>query len=427
MMRLFLVAAACASLLAQETPGDARQRAKAVRDYAKQGTQELVPKLLPFLSDADSIVRVEAVKAIVAIGGRSTLEHLIQATRDNDAEIQIRATDGIVNFYVPGYVKVGGLSGSLQRIGSTIKAKFNEQCDVIIDPSIEVLPEIPPALGALVRGAVSMDGRANAARALGVLRGKAAIDSLYVALRSKDTGLIYESIMALQKMREPAAGARLQFLLRDLDEKVQMAAIETTGLLQNKLAAADLRDVLDRASSARVRRGTLTALAMLAVKENRPVLARYFIDKDDAMRAAAAEGYARLKNPADRPMLEKAFADERKQNPRLSIAFAVVAAGDMDFAEFSALRYLVNTLNLKAWRGVARAFLTELCQSAEIRQAIYPVLKQGSKDERSQLAQVLAVSGGEDSLDPLQAVAADPDPEIASEGLKALRVLKARL
>ena len=30
------------------------------------------------------------------------------------------------------------------------------------------------------------------------------------------------------------------------------------------------------------------------------------------MRAAAAEGYARLKNPADLPMLEKAWQDEGK-------------------------------------------------------------------------------------------------------------------
>jgi len=113
-----------------------------------------------------------------------------------------------------------------------------------------------------------------------------AINDLYDALRSKDTALIYESIMALQKMRERTAGARIQFLLRDLDEKVQIAAIETTGLLQAKPSAPDLRDVLDRTGSARVRRAALTALAMLSVADNRPVYQRYFTDKDDALRAA---------------------------------------------------------------------------------------------------------------------------------------------
>ena len=34
------------------------------------------------------------------------------------------------------------------------------------------------------------------------------------------------------------------------------------------------------------------------------------------MRAAAAEGYARLRNPADLPMLEKAWQDERQDLSR---------------------------------------------------------------------------------------------------------------
>ncbi len=428
-MRLLAAAFTCLGLLAQEpaSSGDPKQRAKAVREYAKQGSSELIPKLIPYLDDADTIVRVEAVKAIVGIGGRTTLEPLMKATRDADAEVQIRATDGIVNFYLPGYVKAGGFSGSLQRVGSTIKAKFNEQTDLIIDPYVEILPAISPVLGTLVRSGSSMEVRASAARAIGVLRARAAINDLHDALRSKDTPLIYESLMAIQKIRDKDSGGRIQFLLRDLDEKVQLAAIETTGLLQYRPAAPDLRDVLDRAGSARVRRAALTALSMLPMAENRAVYQRYFSDKDDALRAASAEGYARLKNPADRPMLEKAFADERKQSVRLSLAFAVVGSGDSDFGEFSALHYLVNSLNLKSWRGVARAFLIELCQNVEIRKVVYPIFSSGSRDEKTQLAQVLAISGDRESLKYLEPLASDPDPDVASEGLKALRILKARL
>ncbi|MEO8027196.1 MAG: HEAT repeat domain-containing protein [Bryobacteraceae bacterium] len=432
-MRLMLALLVCVRLFASpqqaadDASGDPKERAKAVREYAKQAGPELIPKLVPYLHDTDTGVRIEAVKAIISIGGRTTLEPLIAATKDPDPEVQIRATDGIVNFYVPGYAKEGGLSASLRRVGSAIKAKFDEQNAIVIDPFLHILPEIPPALGALVRGASSMESRANAARALGVLRGKDAIEDLYDALRSKNTNLMYESIMALQKIRDPEAGPRIRFLLRDLDEKVQLAAVETTGLLQNLRSAPDLRDVLEHDPSKNVRRAALTSLAMLPVEDNRSDYARYFRDRDDAMRAAAAEGYARLKNPADRPMLEKAFADERKQNPRLSIAFALVNVGDHDFTEFSPLRYLVNTLNTKAWRGVARAFLTELCRAVEIRQTVYAVMNSGTKDERTQLAQVLAVTGDRDTLQYLQPLASDPDPDVAAEGLKALRTLKARL
>ena len=79
-----------------------------------------------------------------------------------------------------------------------------------------------------------MEARANAARALGILRGKAAVPDLLAALRSKDTDVIYESLIALQKIRDESAAPGVAFLLRDLDQKVQLAAIETVGLLQNK-------------------------------------------------------------------------------------------------------------------------------------------------------------------------------------------------
>lgn len=432
-MRLLVTALVClAPLVAAQDPatapsGDPRQRAKAVRDYAKQGGSELIPKLVPYLKDGDLTVRTEAVKAIVAIGGRQTIEPLIEATHDNDSEIQIRVTDGLVNFYLPGYVKAGGFSASLQRAGSAIKSKFNEPTDAIIEPYVDVLPEVIRAIADLVRGAASADGRANAARALGVLRGRAAINTLFEALRSKDTPLIYESLMALQKIRDRSAGARIQFLLRDLEEKVQIAAIETIGLLEYKPAARDIRDVLARTGSARVRRAALGALAMLPTEENRAVYTNYFSDRDDALRASAAEGFGRLKNPADHPMLAKAFDDERKQSPRLSIAFALVSVGERDFSEFGPLRYLVNTVNNKSWRGIARAFLIELCQDSRIRESIYPILNVGTKDEKIQLSQVLAVTGDKGTLQYLQPLASDSDPEVAQEGLRALRTLKARM
>jgi len=87
-MRLVIPVWVCAGLLSmslsahpQETAGqssDPKQRAKAVREYAKQGTSELIPKLIPYLDDADAIVRIEAVKEL-SDRGRATLEPLIKS------------------------------------------------------------------------------------------------------------------------------------------------------------------------------------------------------------------------------------------------------------------------------------------------------------------------------------------------------------
>lgn len=424
LLRTFLILCIFGAAFAQDS-SDAKQRVKAVRELAKQGA-DAIPKIEPYLADSDVGVRVEAVKAIVDLGTQRSLDPLVRATRDNDPEVQIRATDGLVNFYIPGYVKTG-LSGSLHRVGTAIKGKFTDVNDQVVDPYVEVRPDVIVALGKLARGASSMDARANAARAVGILRGRAAIDDLIAAIRSKDDQVIYESLVALQKIRDPSSAPRIAFLLHDLKEKVQIAAIETTGLLGDHSVIPDLVDVLNHTRSVKVRRAALTALAMLPDEKNRPIFTSYFDDKDDQVRAAAAEGFARLKNPADRPMLERAFNAEKKMNPRLSQAFALVSVGDRDMSEFSPLRYLINTLNSSSYQGIAEPFLVELARDKAVRDTLYPALAGATKDEKIQLAWVLARSGDRDSLKYLENLSSDPDTDVAQEGLRALRTLRARL
>jgi len=340
--------------------------------------------------------------------------------------MQIRAIDGLVNVYLPGFVKTG-LSGSLQRVGNTVKAKFTDTNDQVIDAFVQVRPDVIEALGKLARGGGSLEARADAARAAGILRGRAAVPDLIEALHSKDDQVMYESLVALQKIRDPSAAPRITFLLRDLDEKIQITTLETTGLLANKEAAPDVRDALGHARNIKIRRAALATLAMLAVPADHDNFARNLDDKDDAIRAAAAEGLARLANPMDRAVLEKAFADERKMNPRLSMAFALVSLGNLDASEFSPFRYLVNTLNVRAYRGVAVAFVSELARQPQVRTALYPLLSAATKDEKIQLSIVLSRSGDGASVPYLETLSKDPDPEVAQEGIRSLRTLRAKL
>lgn len=410
-----------------QTPnqGDTKQRVRAVRDMASQGP-DAVPKIAPYLRDIDISVRLEAVKALDDIGGPRTVDALVEAARDNDPEMQIRATDGLVNVYLPGYLKTG-MSGSLKRAGNSIRAKFSDTNDQVIDAYVEVPLPVIQVLGRLARGGASLDSRANAARAVGILRGRAAIPDLLQALNSKDDRLMYESLVALQKIRDPSAGPGLAFLLHDLDEKVQIAALETTGILLNKSAAPDVRDVLDHARNSKIRREALTTLAMIADPADHGVFLRYLNDREDGLRAAGAEGLARIKNSADSPVLEKAFEAERNTNARLSMAFAVVSLGNRQMSEFSPLQYLVNTLNSKAYRDVSIAFLTELARDPAVRQAIYPTLTHATRDEKTGISVVLARSGDRDSEPYLESLLQDPDPEVMQEGTRSLRTLRTRL
>ena len=75
-------------------------RPKDVREVAKAGAA--IPKLAGYIVNQDRDVRIEAVKQIAELGTVRCLDPLVAATRDSDSEIQIRATEGLVNFYVPG-------------------------------------------------------------------------------------------------------------------------------------------------------------------------------------------------------------------------------------------------------------------------------------------------------------------------------------
>jgi HEAT repeat protein len=414
----------CGCALAQES-SDPKQREHTARDLAKQG-KDALPKLQAMLSDPVVDVRVEAVKSIVEIDTAASLDPLILAIRDNDPEVQILATDGLVNFYLPGYVK-HGLSASVHRVGNVFKAKFTDTNDQVIDRYVRVRPEVIEALGKLARGGVSMESRANAARAIGILRGQAAIPDLAEALRSKDDQVIYESLNAIQKIRDPSAAPRISFLLHDLNEKVQIAAIETTGLLRNRDALPQLRGVLSDTRSTKVRRAALTAIAMIPDDGSRPLYQKYLSNKDDGMRAAAAEGFGRLKNQTDLPMIEKVYGEEQKRTAQLSGAFALVMLGKTEVSEMSPLQFLINTLNSSSWRGVARAYLVELSREPVVRSSLQQALKRATKDEKIELAQILAVSGDKDTVPFLDDLSHDPDTDVAQAALNASRTLKSRL
>lgn len=392
---------------------------------ARQGS-EAIPKLAELVSDADLEVRIEAVKALVEIGTQRSLDPLLKASRDNDPEIQIRAADGLVNFYLPGYAATG-LGATLRRAGNVVTTRFTETNDQVIDPFVEVRPEVGSALGRMARSGSSMEARANAARAAGILRARAAVPDLLEAVRSKDTKVIYESLIALQKIGDRSAGPRVSFLLRDLDENVQVTAVETAGLLYNLEALPDLKGVLARTKSRRVRRAALYSIAMLPDPSNRSLLAGYLRDRDAELRAAAAEGLGRLRTSSDLAELERGYQQESSNLARLSFAFALVMLGRLELTEFSPLQYLVNTLNSAARANAAQALLIEAARDRDVAQALFQPLKKGSRDEKIGLAKVLAASGGREAEPLLETLTRDSDVSVASEAVKCLRSLRARL
>ena len=114
---------------------------------------------------------------------------------------------------------------------------------------------------------------------------------------------------------------------------------------------------------------------------------------------------------------------------KLALAFALVEQGKREMGELDPLRFLVNNLNSAGYRGFAKAYLTEVARSPEVRRALYPALQESitTRDEKTALAQVLAESGGRDSIAPLEELSKDSSSDVSQEALRSLRNLRARI
>jgi len=369
---------------------------------------------------------LEAAKAIVRIGGEDSLAPLVQATKDKNPEVQIRATDGLVNFYVPGYV-AKGLTAPVTRGVRGAKSLVANRNDQVIDPAVTVRPEISDALAEEISGPAIVDVKTNAARAAGILRARSAVPALAGALRHKDSQLIMECLVALQKIKDPAAGAALAGPARDLDERVKITALETIGKLRTLDAAPDVRAALTSARSMKVRRAALEALAMLGLSGDRGTFRDFLQDPDAELRSSALEGLGRIREPEDYPLLEKAYNEQNADaRVHLAAAFALAEQGKVDTGEYSPLPYLFDNLALKARSDAAAAYLAELVRRPEVRSALIPMIPRGSKDQKLALCSVLTEAGTEDVLPVFEKLTGDKDPDVAVAAAKAMKTVKAR-
>ncbi len=424
---VLLFAVTSQSLLAQtDEHYTTNERILHIRDLGKRNASVL-PTLAGYLSDPNSDIRIEAVKAIVRIDTAASVDPLVTAARDKEPEVEIRATDGIVNAYVPGYVARAGLTGSITRGVRQMKSFFSTRNDQVIKPGVTVRPDVQQALADLVAKGTSVDARANAARAAGILRDQPAVPSLSDALRSRDDELIFESLVALQKIKDPSAGPAISVLANDLDERVQLTALETIGVLGSTSSAPEVRSALRSARNVKVRRSALETLAMLGQPDDRQTFLKYAGDRDVQLRSSALEGLGRVREPADFPVLEQAFNQgEIDWRIHLAAAFGMVNEGKFDTGEFDPLPFLFECLGTRGRADTAAAYLTELGHRDDARGAIIKMVPTLDKSQKIALCPILAKIGTPDALESLRGLTKDADADVVTAASQALQTSQSR-
>ncbi len=401
---------------------DPKARVKAVKALgdSADGFRHL-GQLSPLLLDESVEVRVAVVLALIGMRVVTAQPLLIEATKDLSPRVQALAVDGLVDFYVPDYVRTGRLA-AVKALASRLKDRFSQPSPLVVSAYVDVNPDAVKAIGEVLRVGRSTEARANAARALGILRGGAEVETLLEGVRSRNSTTIVESVLAIKKVQATSAGPDIVFLLRDPESGVQEAVIVTVGQLRTREAGPGLVRIIEDSENGRLRALALTSLAKLADSGQRDLFTRYLGHNDKLLRAAAAEGLGRIANPDDTRLINDRLLVERAPNVKLSLAFAAVKLGDS-----VALQHLIEALNSSVRRLEARPFLVELARDGEVLARLYSPLTEGTVAQRRHLAFVLSQSGNQESVPHLEVLTNDSNNDVAGAAIEALRVLRAGL
>src|SRR5581483_10886269 len=205
---------------------DPRQRERAARFLGDSGNPAAIRALAGAVQDPDPKVRTAVVKAIIRLGTEASLAPLCVAVRDGYPEIRYLALDGIVNFYLPGYVDTG-FGGFFRSVSSGFQSMFSDVDTTIVDADTKLNPEVVETLRHTVTGAPEMNTRVRAARVIGILRARDAVPELMEAVFSNNVDLIAEALRSFQKIKDTSVGPRLIFLLSYPQKNIQQRAATT--------------------------------------------------------------------------------------------------------------------------------------------------------------------------------------------------------
>ena len=176
-------------------------------------TPAYAPVLAPLVQDSDDKVRMTAVRSLIRIGTEASLPPLCRSVRDGLPEIRYLAVDGILNFYLPGYIDTG-FGGFFRSVGKQFQNMFSDVDTTMVDADTKLNPEVVETLRKAVTGAPDVETKVRAARALGILRARDAVPDLLEAAFGNQVELTAEVLRSFQKIQDTSVAPRLVFLLK---------------------------------------------------------------------------------------------------------------------------------------------------------------------------------------------------------------------
>jgi HEAT repeat protein len=387
---------------------NARTREAAVAGLAKAHCQDTVTPLAALVRDEDTSVRQAVAKALREARDPAAVPALTTLLGDGLPAIRSEAVEGLVGVY-----------SERERPPATerLLGAFSDTIDTYRVPSdVRIDPQIVSALAVLLRDD-SANVRKEAAVALGVLRGEAALPQLKTALSDTQSDVRAEVVTAIEKLGVHSEGRTLIPLLSDESSAVRARALHAMATLEVKESGKALGQMWE----ANRRRDWEPRLLEPLTRVRDPGLRDLFLslvqDSDPERRRFGIEGLARVSDASLLPALKKDYQREGSEDLRLAYCFAITLLGD---------RVFIDSLVLALPHGAAgrrcHDYLVEL--GPTFLPDLLPYLEDPSADVRAALVDVLADMETPQAMPAIERLLQDASGRVVDRATLAVARLK---
>lgn len=397
----------------------AGDRRKAAGELGQTLSREATPLLLGAVGDKDPEVRRAAVKSLGLIRDTGAVTMLLTALDDGVPAVRQEAVIALVNLYTE---KDAG--SFLTREAKRLYARLNPFSgpvagdDTVIEPDVKVAPAVIDGIAGRLRDSNRMV-RFYAAKALGVLRGRAAIPKLVEGMKGAEPNLQVAILRSFYKIRDRSVAGEVRPYLLNTSKKVRNEAILTLGLFKSLEALPQIQTLYDQNPGRDVRLNCLEAMALIGDAGSLPVFRRHLSDGGPKYRQFAAEGIGRAGDGSVAAEVSRAVREEKKPAPRLAMSFALYSLGRNEH-----LDQMVAALKERMIHQQAQAYLIEL--KARVSPELVNYLSDSSPVVRRRLCLILGMIGDSATARKLRPLLKDDAPEVVSEATRALRRIGAR-
>ncbi len=395
-------------LLANLKSPNARTRQEAVSELGKSRRRESVSALSALVRDSEVKVRLEVVRAFRAIRDLSATPALVTQLEDGDTQVREETIGALVELYAERE-GTGTVEGFLQV--------FADEFDRNSLPTIAVVePSVIQGLSKRLRD-TEVAIRREAAFALGILDGKAALPALKATLQDPEPSVRGAAVTSIGKIGSSSDGPPLIPYLEDSSLEVRNRTLSALGVLRTTEAAPALRQLFESNRRKEVGVRALACLSRIGDPAQADLFRELVQDPDPERRRLAVEGLGRLADPSMTPAFKKDFQRERSDDLRLSYAFALTLLGDRAF-----LDTIVLALPSRLYGQRARNYILEM--GRDIGADLLPYLNDPDAEIRAILCDLLAALGATEAIGRLTPLLSDPSRTVVDRANLAIERLK---